>query len=73
VFSKSYCPYCTDTKNLFSRLNVPVKVHELDRMPDGSAIQSALLGMTGQRTVPNVFINGKHLGGNGGYMHMILE
>jgi len=33
-------------------------------MPDGSAIQAALLELTGQRTVPNVFINGKHLGGN---------
>lgn len=30
---------------------------------DGPAIQSALAGWTGQRTVPNVFIGGKHVGG----------
>lgn len=30
---------------------------------DGSAMQSALYEITGQRTVPNVFIGGKHVGG----------
>ncbi len=31
---------------------------------DGSAIQDALEGMTGQRSVPNIFIAKKHIGGN---------
>lgn len=30
---------------------------------DGSALQAALHDWTGQRTVPNVFIGGKHVGG----------
>lgn len=30
---------------------------------DGSHIQSALAEWTGQRTVPNVFIGGNHIGG----------
>lgn len=30
---------------------------------NGSAIQEKLLEQTGQKTVPNVFINGKHVGG----------
>ncbi|KAJ4706516.1 Glutaredoxin [Melia azedarach] len=30
---------------------------------DGDQIQSALAGWTGQRTVPNVFIGKKHVGG----------
>jgi glutaredoxin 3 len=64
VFSKSYCPYCTSTKTLFSGMKVNAKVIELDKMDNGSEIQSALLDITGQRTVPNVFIKGKHLGGN---------
>lgn len=33
-------------------------------MENGAEIQSALLDISGQRTVPNVFIKGKHLGGN---------
>ncbi len=32
-------------------------------MEDGSAIQGALAEMTGQRTVPSVWIKGKHVGG----------
>jgi glutaredoxin 3 len=64
VFSKSYCPYCTKTKDLFASLKVDAQIHELDKMDSGADIQAALLDMTGQRTVPNVFINGQHIGGN---------
>lgn len=35
----------------------------LDYVEDGSEIQAALAEWTGQRTVPNVFIGGKHIGG----------
>jgi glutaredoxin 3 len=31
-------------------------------MKEGAEIQNALLDMTGQRTVPNIFVNGKHVG-----------
>ena len=31
---------------------------------DGAAIQDALEEMTSQRSVPNIFINQKHIGGN---------
>lgn len=31
---------------------------------DGSAIQDALQQMTNQRSVPNIFINKEHIGGN---------
>lgn len=64
VFSKSYCPYCTKTKELFQSLKVNAKIYELDTMNNGDDIQLALQEMTGQRTVPNVFISGKHIGGN---------
>ena len=30
---------------------------------DGADIQDALLQKTGQKTVPNVFVNGQHIGG----------
>merc|ERR1712115_667212 len=63
VFSKSTCPFCTKIKDLFAGLNVEINTLELDQVPDGEAIQAALLEKTGQRTVPNVFINGEHIGG----------
>ncbi|KAL0925613.1 hypothetical protein M5K25_003973 [Dendrobium thyrsiflorum] len=63
VFSKTYCPYCTKVKDLFSKLGAKHKVIELDKESDGSEIQAALAQWTGQRTVPNVFISGQHIGG----------
>ena len=63
VFSKTYCPYCTRVKDLLSKLGAKHKVIELDVESDGSQIQSALAEWTGQRTVPNVFISGNHIGG----------
>jgi len=45
-------------------MNVAAKIIELDTMDNGNEIQAALLDISGQRTVPNVFIKGKHLGGN---------
>uniref|UniRef100_A0A0C9QNJ9 TSA: Wollemia nobilis Ref_Wollemi_Transcript_16148_732 transcribed RNA sequence n=1 Tax=Wollemia nobilis TaxID=56998 RepID=A0A0C9QNJ9_9CONI len=63
VFSKTYCPYCTQVKQLLSRLGAKTKVVELDTESDGADVQSALKEWTGQRTVPNVFIGGTHIGG----------
>ena len=64
VFSKTYCPYCTKTKALFDGLGVKYALHELDKMGDGADLQDALFKMTGQRSVPNVFVKGSHIGGN---------
>ncbi|KND05072.1 glutaredoxin [Spizellomyces punctatus DAOM BR117] len=63
VFSKSYCPYCKKAKNLLDSLGVKYELFELDERPDGQAIQEYLKEKTGQRTVPNIFIKGQHIGG----------
>ena len=63
VFSKTHCPFCVRVKQLFAQLGASIKAIELDVESDGSELQSALAEWTGQRTVPNVFINGKHIGG----------
>jgi thioredoxin reductase (NADPH) len=63
IFSKTYCPYCTKVKDLFKELGVPYGVIELDIEHDGPSIQETLVEMTKQKTVPNVFINGEHIGG----------
>ncbi|XP_078163336.1 glutaredoxin-C8-like [Carex rostrata] len=64
IFSKSYCPYCKRAKGVFKDLNEEPFVVELDQREDGSEIQDALLEIVGKRTVPQVFIKGKHLGGS---------
>ena len=63
VFSKSYCPYCTQAKSALDQINVKYGVIELDNIDEGAAIQAELLAMSGQRTVPNVYVKGSHLGG----------
>ncbi|OWM90508.1 glutaredoxin-C1-like [Punica granatum] len=64
VFSKTYCGYCKRVKQLFTQLRAVAKIIELDEESDGGEMQSALAEWTGQRTVPNVFIGGKHIGGS---------
>ncbi|KAF2745255.1 glutaredoxin [Sporormia fimetaria CBS 119925] len=64
VFSKSYCPYCRAAKQLLSENGAKFYAIELDQVDDGSAIQETLKDMTGQGTVPNIFINKVHIGGN---------
>ena len=64
VFSKTYCPYCTRVKKMFSEAGVKdLYVIELDERGDCSEVQDILLRMTGARTVPRVFIGGKSIGG----------
>jgi glutaredoxin 3 len=55
---ESKCPSSSDS-DLLIEANV-----FLGGTGDGSAIQDALQEITGQRTVPNIFINKKHIGGN---------
>ena len=65
LFSKSSCPFCAKAKVLFDELGAQqVSSIELDQDEDGPAIQAALLEVTGQRTVPNIFVGGRHIGGN---------
>ena len=63
VFSKTHCSFCARVKATLDVLQIKYEVVELDTRDDGDEIQALLSGLTGQRTVPNVFINGKHVGG----------
>ncbi|KAI8997433.1 thioredoxin-like protein [Pilobolus umbonatus] len=63
VYSKTYCPYCTKAKKVLQDMGIEFIAIELDQEDDGAAIQQYLLKKTGQRTVPNIFINQQHIGG----------
>ncbi|XP_059947430.1 glutaredoxin 2 isoform X4 [Mesoplodon densirostris] len=63
IFSKTSCSYCTMAKKLFHDVNVNYKVVELDMLEHGSQFQDALHKMTGERTVPRIFVNGTFIGG----------
>ncbi|XP_059982968.1 glutaredoxin 2 isoform X2 [Lagenorhynchus albirostris] len=63
IFSKTSCSYCTMAKTLFNDMSVNYKVVELDMLEHGSQLQDALHEMTGERTVPRIFVNGTFIGG----------
>ncbi|CAG0886112.1 unnamed protein product [Cyprideis torosa] len=64
IFSKTTCGFCKQAKALFTSLNVPYHVEELDKISNGNVIQEALASETGHRTVPSVWLNGKFIGGS---------
>lgn len=64
IFSKTYCPFCKKVKELFDTKKIEYKTLELDIRADGEELQKVLLDMSGQKTVPNVYIKGTHIGGS---------
>ncbi|KAI7747438.1 hypothetical protein M8C21_000139 [Ambrosia artemisiifolia] len=55
--------YCRRAKGVFTELKEKPYVVELDLRDDGYKIQDVLLDLVGRRTVPQIFVNGKHVGG----------
>ncbi|CZT00125.1 related to glutaredoxin [Rhynchosporium agropyri] len=66
IYSKSYCPHSKRAKDiLLEKYLIDPKpyVVELDQHKLGLQIQAKLADLTGRRTVPNVLVNGKSIGG----------
>ncbi|KAM6564998.1 hypothetical protein CsatB_024996 [Cannabis sativa] len=64
IYSKTWCSYSIEVKTLFKKLGVEPLVIELDELgAHGPQLQKLLERLTGQHTVPNVFVGGKHIGG----------
>ncbi|KAJ8654227.1 glutaredoxin [Lichtheimia ornata] len=63
VFSKTWCPFSQKAKKFLNDSNIPYHPIEIDLRQDGADIQQALFDLTGQKTVPNIFIDKTHIGG----------
>ncbi|OTA59302.1 glutaredoxin [Hypoxylon sp. EC38] len=67
IFSKTFCPYSKRAKGILLEkysIDPAPYVVELDEHPLGKELQARLGVMTGRRTVPNIMINGKSIGGS---------
>lgn len=64
VFTKAGCQYCKAIKELFDGLGVRYADYVISSLNNYGEIVAALERMTGQKTAPNLFIGGKHVGGN---------
>ena len=61
IYVTSYCPYCTRAKALLTRKGVSFTEIDVGNDP---AKRAWLAEQTGMRTVPQVFINGRSVGGS---------
>ena len=61
IYTTDYCPYCTHAKNLFDGKGVSYE--EIDVTGDDEARTALVKKAGGLRTVPQIFINGQHIGG----------
>lgn len=60
LYSTDYCPYCTRAKMLLSKKNVTFEEVNVEERPE---LRSWLVSASGQRTVPQVFVNNRPIGG----------
>lgn len=63
MYSTTICGWCKRARSELDKMKVEHKEVKLDMEPDGQETAHVLMQMTKQRTVPNIFICGKHLGG----------
>lgn len=62
VFTKFLCPYCSRAKALLDRKGA--EYQEIDVTMDRAGFEAMVERANGRRTVPQVFIDGKHVGGS---------
>jgi glutaredoxin 3 len=60
VYTTSYCPFCRRAKELLRRRGIAFE--EVDVTADVE-VRSWLVGTTGRRTVPQIFIGEEAIGG----------
>ena len=61
IYSKGYCPFCKMSKRTFEQLNLNFR--EIDITNNLDKAREMYL-KSHRRTVPQIFINGFHVGGN---------
>ncbi len=60
VYTTRTCPYCVRAKRLLEARGIPFE--EID-VGDDDELRADLIRRTGRRTVPQIFIGGKSIGG----------
>ncbi len=61
IYTKSWCPYCSAAKKLLDQKGVAFTEIDIEKKPEARAEMIQKAG--GRTTVPQIFIDGKHVGG----------
>lgn len=62
IYTKFFCPYCTRAKALLDGKGAAYE--EIDVTMDRAGFDSMVARAGGRRTVPQIFIDGRHIGGS---------
>ena len=60
IYSSQYCPFCFRAKSIFQQKSVTFKEINVDANPE---LRKEMMQMSGQRTVPQIWIGERHVGG----------
>lgn len=61
IYGSASCTYCVKAKNLLSERTIPFKYYDLDE--DFDAFDELVARITKWETVPQIFVDGEHIGG----------
>jgi glutaredoxin 3 len=61
MYSTTFCPYCERARALLTRKGVPFREIKVDEDPSQREVMLQRSG--GRRTVPQIFIGDRHVGG----------
>lgn len=61
IYSKRVCPYCQRAKNLLEHKEQAYDEYHVEE--DANKLEEMLQRADGRKTVPQIFINNKHIGG----------
>lgn len=62
IYTTPICPYCVRAKSLLTKKGVSYQ--EIDVAADPAVRDAMIQRAGGKRTVPQIFINGHHVGGS---------
>ena len=62
IYTKAFCPYCVRAKALLADKGAAYR--EIDVTMDRAGFDAMVERANGRRTVPQVFIDGRHIGGS---------
>lgn len=61
MYTSGYCPYCTNAERLLHSKGVnEIEKIQVDTAPE---LKIAMMEKTGRRTVPQIYIGERHIGG----------
>ena len=60
MYSTGYCPYCARARELLQQKNTSFTDVRIDLQPE---LREEMMTKSGRNTVPQIFINGQHVGG----------